>query len=167
MSQQNPKIKRVYLDASVTSMVDAPHVPDKELITQEFFRMMAERSDQYKTVVSPVLLGELYDASKEVQNRTLAIFQAIQPIEVPNLQEAEALAQLYAEAGVLSDKHRNDLRHVAYSVLTRCDYLVSWNMRHLVRVQTIERVNVVNFEYNYPHVLIVTPEFITGELSNA
>ena len=74
---------------------------------------------------------------------------------------------LYVAAEVLSSKHINDLRHVAYAVTSRCDYIVSWNMRHLVRLWTIDRVNAVNFENHYPKIMIVTPEFITGELYNA
>jgi len=158
---------RIYLDTSVISMIDSPHVPDKEAITKEFFRLVVEQLDEYEVVISPISLEEIHNAPENIRTRSLAVLQLIQPIEVSERQEAEKLAQLYVDAGVLSNKHINDLRHVAYAVSVRCDYIVSWNMKHLVRVQTIERVNSVNFEYHYPMIQIVTPEFITGELYNA
>jgi len=148
-------------------MIDAPHLPNKEAITKAFFRMMAEHPDDYEVVISPVSLEEIHRAPEAVRERSLVVLNSIQAVEVPDRKEAESLAQLYVAAEVLSNKHINDLRHVAYAVLSRCDYIVSWNMKHLVRVWTIERVNAVNFENHYPTIQIVTPEVFTGEIHNA
>ncbi|MCL2119335.1 MAG: PIN domain-containing protein [Planctomycetaceae bacterium] len=158
---------RIYLDTSVLSTIDAPHLSNKEAITIEFFRILEEKPDDYEVIVSPVLLDEVNNAPEAIRKRSLAILQSVQASEVPRRREAEVLAQLYVEAKALSDKHFNDLRHVAYAVTERCDYIVSWNMRHLARVWTIDRVNAVNLEYRYPMIQIVTPEVFTGELPNA
>ena len=158
---------RIYLDTSVIGMIDAPHVPDKEAITKEFFRMMVEQPDDYEVVISRVLLQEMSNAPEMLQQQARSILQSIRSVEIPARQEADNMAKLYLKTGVLSDKHINDLLHVAYAVSARCDYIVSWNMKHLVRVQTIERVNAVNFEYHYPIIQIVTPEVITGEIPHA
>ena len=158
---------RIYLDTSVISMIDAPHLPDWEAVTKEFFRVMREQPDEFEVVVSPVALEEVRKAPEVVSDRSLALLQSIRANEVPKHEEAETLAQLYAEANVLSDKHMNDLRHVAYAVSERCHYVVSWNMKHLVRVWTMDRVNAVNFENQYPMIQIVTPESFTGDLRHA
>jgi predicted nucleic acid-binding protein len=158
---------RIYLDTSVISSIDVPHLPAREAITKEFFRMMTERFDDYETIISPVSLDEIRNAPKTIRKRHYAVLQSIQTVEVPKQREAESLSHLYVEAGVLSNKHRNDLRHLAYAVASRCNYIVSWNMRHLVRVHTMERVNAVNFEYLYPAIMIVTPEHFTGEFDHA
>jgi hypothetical protein len=152
----------LYVDTSVVGMVNAPHAPAKEAITKEFFRLMM--SGEYRVIASPVLMEEIHDAPEPIRKQSLAVLRSVRAVEMPEQQEAETLARLYVERAVLGDRHINDLRHVAYAVLERCDYVVSWNMKHLVRVQTIERVNAVNFEYRYPAIQIVTPEFITGEL---
>ena len=158
---------RIYLDTSVISMVDAPHLSNKEAITKEFFRMMEEKPDEYEIIVSPVLMQEVRNAPETIRERNLAILQSIHAIELPDRKEADDLAQLYVATEVLSQKHFNDLLHVAYAVSARCDYVVSWNMRHLVRVWTINHVNATNFEYHYPMIQIVTPEVFTGELPHA
>ncbi|GHT18988.1 hypothetical protein FACS1894189_7450 [Planctomycetales bacterium] len=74
---------------------------------------------------------------------------------------------MYVQKEVLSEKHKDDLAHVAYAVVSRCDYVVSWNMKHLVKDRTMRRVNSVNADYRYPNIVIVTPQFITGEKTNA
>jgi len=158
---------RIYLDTSVLSTIDAPHIPYKEAITIEFFRILEEEPEKYEVIVSPVLLDEVRNAPEAIKKRSLAILQSVQASEVPERQEAEVLAQLYVEAKALSDKHFNDLRHVAYAVTERCDYIVSWNMRHIVRAWTIDHVNAVNLEYRFPVIQIVTPEVFTGELPHA
>ena len=124
---------RIYLDTSVLSTIDAPHLPYKEAVTKAFFRMMREKPDDYEVIISPVSLDEIFDAPEDIAERSLAILESVKAIEVPKRDEAETLARLYVEAKALSDKHFNDLRHVAYAVTERCDYIVSWNMRHIVR----------------------------------
>ena len=163
----NMRKLRLYLDTSVLSTIDAPHIPEKEAITIEFFRMMEEKPDEYEVVVSPVTLDEVRNAPESIRERSVAVLQSINAIELPDRKEADDLAQLYIAAEVLSQKHFNDLLHVAYAVSARCDYVVSWNMRHLVRVWTIDHVNAVNFENHYSSIQIVTPEAFTGELPNA
>ncbi len=71
-------------------------------------------------------------------------------IELPKNQEAENLALIYASENVLSDKHLDDLTHVAYAVASRCDYVISWNMKHMVNPRTVARVNEVNTLNNLP-----------------
>ena len=163
----NKRKLRIYLDTSVVSTIDAPHLPDKEAITKEFFRMMVEQPENFEVVISPVSLEEINNAPETIRQRSLAVVESIRAVKEPERKEAEVLARLYVAAGALSDKHINDLRHVAYAVSSRCDYIVSWNMKHLVRVWTIERVNTVNFENHYPTIQIVTPEVFTGEIHNA
>ena len=158
---------RIYLDTSVLSTIDAPHLPYKEAVTKAFFRMMREKSDEYEVIFSPVSLDEILDAPEDIAERSLAILESIRAIELPDRNEADDLAQLYIAAGVLSQKHINDLLHVAYAVFARCNYVVSWNMRHLVRAWTIDHVNAVNLENRYPVIQIVTPEVFTGELPHA
>jgi len=165
---KNTKRKlRIYLDTSVVSTIDAPHLPDKEAITQEFFRMMEEQPEDYEVFISPVSLEEIGNAPETIQERSFAVLESIRAVEIPVKEEADDLSQLYIAAEVLSKKHINDLLHVAYAVSARCDFIVSWNMKHLVRAWTIERVNAVNFENHYPTIQIVTPEVFTGELPHA
>ena len=88
---------------------------------------------------------------------------SISHVELPENLEAENLAWIYVVEDVMTDNHINDLTYVAYAVTARCDYIISWNMRHLVNVRTIGRVNEVNTLNNFPRIFIATPVLITGE----
>ena len=69
---------------------------------------------------------------------------------------------LYVIDGVLSDNHIEDLTHVAYAVVSRCDYVITWNMRHLANERTVSRINNVNAIENDWKIYIATPDFLTG-----
>ena len=153
---------RLYLEASPIIMMSPGQDSIRQAITKEFFRIVTENPDEYELVVSPVLTEELDRAKTEEQRKaTVAFLGTIQYTELPENDEAENLAWIYTIDGVLSQANMDDLRHVAYAVVARCDYVVSWNMRHLANAKTEIRVNRVNANENYTKISIVTPEHFT------
>ena len=153
---------RLYLEASPIIMVNPDQDPIRRAITQEFFRIVAEKPDEYELFTSPVVTEELDKAKTEEKRRvTVAFLETIRYTELPENDEAENLAWIYTIDGVLSQASMDDLRHVAYAVVSRCDYIVTWNMRHLANDRTEMRVNSVNANENYTKISIVTPEHFT------
>ncbi|GHT41888.1 hypothetical protein FACS189443_4230 [Planctomycetales bacterium] len=156
---------RLYLDSSVVCDIESE--TERGNMTREFFRYIAENPDEYELTVSPVLKRELNDANENQRKITFDFIDRTPHTELAESTEADDLTKLYVQEGVLSDKHTDDLAHVAYAVIFRCDYVVSWNMKHLVKDRTMRRVNDVNTAYRYPAIVIVTPLFITGEKTDA
>jgi len=144
-------------------MVNPDQDPVRQAITKEFFRIVAERSDEYELFVSPVTIEELRGTEFEEKRQASTVFlEELAHTELPNNKEAENLAWIYIIDDVMSAARLDDLRHVAYAVVARCDYVITWNMRHLAREQTVRRVNAVNAVENYGKISITTPEFFTG-----
>ena len=157
---------RLYLEASPIIMVNPDQDPIRRAITQEFFRIVAEKPDEYELFTSPVVTEELDRAKTEEKRRaTVAFLETIRYTELPENGEAENLAWIYTIDGVLSQANMDDLRHVAYAVVSRCDYIVTWNMGHLANDRTEMRVNSVNANENYTKISIVTPEHFTKGVS--
>ena len=50
---------RLYLDTSLIAMVGPDQDPIRQAITNEFFRTVSERSDEYELCVSRVTIDEL------------------------------------------------------------------------------------------------------------
>lgn len=109
------------------------------------------------------MLEEIREAPKEKQTVLFAFLDSFPHIEIPKNETAENLAWIYVLENVLTENHIDDLTHVAYAVTARCDYVISWNMKHLVNVRTISRINDVNVLENYSKILIATPLLVTGE----
>lgn len=63
----------------------------------------------------------------------------------------------------VTPKYTDDARHVAACTVSKIDYLVSWNFRHLVNVQRETGFNAVNLLQGYRTIRIVNPlELIYG-----
>jgi hypothetical protein len=44
---------------------------------------------------------------------------------------------------ILTEEDLQDCRHLAFALLSECDYIVSWNFRHIVNVKTQKDVRVI------------------------
>ena len=98
----------------------------------------------------------------EKRKASAEFLETIRYTELPPSDEVDNLARTYVTGGVLSEKHIDDLTHVAYAVVSRCDYIITWNMGHLANERTVSRVNAVNAVENCGKIYIATPEFFTG-----
>jgi hypothetical protein len=156
---------RLYLDTSTISEFDVES-PRGE-ITREFFRIVAENPDEYELAISAVTMEELLDSPQDKREKFIVFLEDIRHTVLTVNQEAINLAWIYVVENVLTDNHIDDLMHIAYAVVSRCDYVISWNMKHIVRPKTISGVNEVNFHNKFNSIMIATPQLFTGEIYDA
>ena len=146
---------KLYLDTSVISHLDAPDTPEKTAETLAFWEIL--KTGKYDVVISDVVMEEVARCREPKRTFMDERITEIHPtILVPN-QEVKELAKEYVSKKVLSQKSIDDCLHIALSVINHCDYLVSWNFRHLVNVQTLEGVRIVNAINRYRGISIVSP----------
>lgn len=79
-----------------------------------------------------------------------------EPEELLISGEIDELARKYATAGLVPDKAYRDLVHVAAVTVNNMDFLVSWNLAHIVRAKTIVGVNKINILEGYREIKICT-----------
>ena len=75
--------------------------------------------------------------------------------------EAIELADAYLNHGILTPNYRNDARHIALATVAGADVLVSWNFKHVVHFEKIQKFNAVNIEMGYKPILIFSPREVT------
>jgi hypothetical protein len=63
----------------------------------------------------------------------------------------------YLLLGAIPESARADALHVAVAVVHEVEAVISWNLRHLVRLRTRRAVNAVNALRGYRPVEILTP----------
>jgi len=121
-------------------------------------RAIFERVDRAEIVVlvSEVTERELAGAPENVRSLLPMIPQAAL-YRCPLNEEVIALARSYIDAGVVAPKWEDDCLHVASATLHRADVLVSWNFKHLVRLDRVRGFNSVNLRLGYPHITISSP----------
>jgi len=61
-------------------------------------------------------------------------------------------------AEIIPEKYRADALHIAFATFYEMDVLVSYNLRHIVKLKTRRLVNYINLLEGYRNLEIGTPE---------
>jgi predicted nucleic acid-binding protein len=146
---------RVYVDTSVLGGCFDPEFAEWSLSLVQDFRL-----GRLAPVLSDVVAAEVEPAPSQV--RALHAELLLMPAEVVAVTpEALALVAGYQQRGVLSPRYWNDMLHIALATLARVDVLVSWNFRHIVRLDKIRAFNEVNAERGLSPLSIYSPREVT------
>ncbi len=153
------KKRKVYLDTSVISHLDAPDVPEKMADTWRLWDLI-EQGTEFEVVTSVVTELEIRRCG-EPKRTQMAQWLAMIECEIHHeTPEVLDLTNEYVQGGILSAKHIEDVLHIAHAVVAGCGCIASWNFKHLVNVKTIDRVNAVNIVGGYAPVQIVSPTML-------
>jgi hypothetical protein len=153
--------KSVYIESTIPSYATSKPSRDvvaagRQYLTQFFWE---HQRDQYKLYISQVVIDEISDGDPEAAQRRLDFIDGIEKLLEPDGRKE--LSVIYQQLLKIPDRAKADCAHLAYCVLGRIHYLLTWNCGHLGPVsQTKIR------EYNDKHGLwtpaLVTPEsFVT------
>jgi predicted nucleic acid-binding protein len=112
-----------------------------------------------------IIASDVFDEEQENAPQYVRDFFATLPksqIErVFQTEEVKELAQRYITEGVIGGSNLNDSRHVALATIAKADVLVSWNFKHIVKLNKIYRYNAINKLLGYREIEIRTPEEVT------
>ncbi|MGD0390906.1 MAG: hypothetical protein ABSC42_18330 [Tepidisphaeraceae bacterium] len=142
---------RIYTDTSVIGGCFDP-----EFASNSGSLISMARAGSIILLISQVVLDELADAPAKVQDILKSVPTAF--IEYVELTpEVVTLRDAYLRAGIVAPKWMDDATHVAAASVVGADAIVSWNFKHIVRVDRIGRYNRVNVAHGYRPLTIVTP----------
>jgi len=145
--------ERVYIDSSVVSgLFDNNDHPEK---VKPLWN--AVKRGEIRIIVSDVLEREVKTAPQNVRD-FFATLPESQIEHVVSSDASDALAERYITEGIVSEGSLNDSRHVALASVAHADVLVSFNCRHIVKLNRIRKYNAVNMLLGYPQIEIRTPD---------
>lgn len=147
-------MQKVYAD---TSVIGSYYDPQFQEWSQALFREFISGSK--KIIISEVTREELLKAPRNI-NELINQVPLLNKIELRTTHEAINLAKTYIKEGVLTTKSYNDALHIALATLHGADVLASWNFRHLVNINRIRLINLVNLRLRYNPIDIRTPRDI-------
>lgn len=151
---------KVCLDTSTINFLFADDAPEKKEITIDFFDnfLLPKIYDAY---VSTYVIQEIAQTNDELKRKKLLDVitkYQINLLELESYEEIENLADIYLAEKAIPENKRVDALHVAFSVLQKMDYLVSWNYKHLANVKRESKIIAINLSNNILHpIRILTP----------
>jgi len=149
------KKTRIYVDTSVIGGCCDPEFQEwSHGLLTDF------QAGIFSLLLSELTDAEIQDAPDEVKN-IYADFRecANEIIEISS--EAIELADTYLNHGILTQNFRDDARHIAMATVAGADLMASWNFKHIVHFEKIQRFNAVNIEMGYKPILIYSPREVT------
>jgi predicted nucleic acid-binding protein len=156
---------KVYLDTAVISHLAQEDAPEKMADTLKLWGMF--KSGKYDIYLSDVTLNEVNACYEPKRTALFEFLSQIDYTEIAVDDEIDAVAQKFIDQGILKQKSFDDCRHIACTIVSDCDCIISWNFKHIVNVKTIKGVKIVSAITGYNEVSIYTPSFLLeGEEDN-
>jgi hypothetical protein len=146
---------RIYIDTSVLGgCFDVEFAKWSNGLIADF------RAGRLVPVLSDATAAEAADAPvrvRELHQEMLGLAGALLTI-TPRVVD---LVTAYEARKILPPKYAADMRHIALATIASVDALVSWNFKHIVRLEKIRFFNAVNVESGYRFLNILSPREVT------
>ena len=151
---------RVYIDTSVIA-----GCLDDEFSLESNQLMEAIKQEKFILLMSDIIVSELINAPQAVKDILLSIPQRV--IEVVKITaEVLQLRNAYINEGVVTSKSINDATHVAAATIARAAAIISWNFKHIVRLDKMKGYNQINLLNGYGILTIISPLEVTIDEAN-
>lgn len=146
---------KLYIETSVWNFILADDAPEKKRDTLLFFDNVLNNND-YELYISTLVMEEINNAPDPIRTQLAATISVHDPEELDITDEMINLADKYADAKLVPEKAYRDLLYVAAATVENMDFIISWNLSHIVRAKTIVGVHAVNLMEGYGIVRIGT-----------
>jgi hypothetical protein len=113
--------------------------------------------ERFKLWISQDVIDEIGGGDKDAARRRLEFVKGIELLPKPD--GLDVLATVYKKLLDIPDRAKQDCSHLAYCVLNRIDYLLSWNCTHLGSVAQ-GKASIYNDKHGLWMPSLVTPEIL-------
>lgn len=154
ISYQRMAKPTVYLETTVPSYIFNDQYPDRQAAAKAVFNLIKE--GKFQAFVSEAVIQEI-SATKEPKRTKIEKLIKNLPV-LPVTRRVRELAEEYIKEGVFPKTKTMDATHVAVASINKIDYLLSWNLEHIVKIKTKEKVGAINTLKGYKTPIIAIPE---------
>lgn len=156
------KAKR-YLETTIPSYLVGRRSRDllvaaHQEVTREWWELRRSGFDLY---ISELVVQEVRAGDAALATQRLEILRDIPVLPVDN--DILKLAQALVTKGPIPPKAAGDAAHIAYATVYGCEYLLTWNCRHLANAELQRAIRHVVELHGYDVPNLCTPEELMGE----
>ena len=149
---------RVYIETSVLSYLAArtsrdPVTQFRQAISRRWWE---QERGKYELVASDVVEAECLRGDAEQARKRQALLKQITIL--PPVEAIMVLIEALIVPGAIPSTAVPDAAHIAAAVVHGCDYLLTWNIRHIANAQLRRVVEAIVERNGYAKPTICTPE---------
>lgn len=121
------------------------------------------KKGQYEIYISDVVVYEINKCSREKREILLDYLDQIEYTIIETDEDTIELAEKFIDFGFLKRKSYDDCQHIAAAILAACDFIISWNFKHIVNVKTIRAIKAITTYEGYKDLMIYPPSALLEE----
>ncbi|HEY7393019.1 MAG TPA: type II toxin-antitoxin system VapC family toxin [Bryobacteraceae bacterium] len=155
---------KLYLETTIPSYLVGRFSRDllvaaHQQITRDWWELRRTEFDLY---VSEMVLYEVRAGEARLARKRLEVLAGL-PVLASN-PETLILAENLMTKGPMPAKAAGDAVHIATATVYGCDYLLTWNCKHIANAELQRAIRRVIEEYGYEAPNLCTPEELMGEV---
>jgi PIN domain len=153
---------RVYIETTIPSYLAARSSRDlliaaHQQITREWWD---HRRFEFDLCISALVLQECEAGDARLAERRLDVVEGITVL--PIASEASELAKAFVSGGPLPHEAAADALHLALATVYSCDYLLTWNCKHLANAEIQRPAGALAATRGWELPVVCTPEELMG-----
>ncbi len=153
---------KVYIETSIPSFYYETRTESDMIARKEWTRLWWEQfSNNYQLVTSIAVLDELNKGNFPSKEKAIQLLDNIPIVEIKS--EIAEIVQTYIQNQVMPKDPLGDALHLAIASYDKCDFLLTWNCRHLANANKFGHIRRVNVMLGLYVPLLVTPLELMGE----
>jgi predicted nucleic acid-binding protein len=146
-------IPKIFMETTVFNFYFEGKYGQKQKDAIRLFEAIAE--GKYEAYVSKMVGTELERASQE-KEKMLRLFNSIENVLFPS-EEALRMADIYIAKGIIPIKYRDDAVHIATATINRLDFVISYNLGHIIKTKTMIGAGLANLREGYRQIGLSSP----------
>ena len=120
-----------------------------------------EIKNEYDVVVSEAVINELANPNYPYSQNAVALVEDTQQVEL--VSEIYDIINIYVTRKLMPRDILGDALHLALTSYHKCDYLLTWNCRHLANPNKFQHIRIVNTALGLYVPVITTPNQLIGD----
>ncbi len=147
---------RVYVETTIPSFYHELRSQPEIIAMRNWTRAWwVSAPERYELVTSLVVLNELLDGPAERRSRWLGFLDGLRIL--PSNATVAETAATYIRQKLMPANPVTDAFHLAVASFHQCDFLVTWNFKHLANASKFDHIRRVNTTLGLFVPEIVTP----------
>ena len=121
----------------------------------------SDESHNYELVSSVAVVDELKQGDHSNKEEKIGLLEAVRMLDLT--VETDEIVETYLRHKLMPQDLSGDARHLAVASFHRCDYLLTWNCRHIANANKIRHIRRINGLLGLPTPELVTPLELVSE----
>ena len=148
--------RRIYIETTIPSFYYEVRTEPEMVARRQWTRAWWDAAlVRDELVTSTAVLDELRQGSFPARDDCLELLTALPALDID--ASTIEIVQAYVERRVMPQDPGGDALHLALASVHRCDFLVTWNCRHLANANKFDHIRRVNTLLGLYVPALVTP----------